>query len=160
MRYWVVAALLTVLASCLTPSDPEAPADLETSSFKQELSVCTSTCDRPTYNGVPVSCASNYGCYGGSDGVICGPYWQFIPCEPDTPPSPCGNGTCEPSLGENTSSCSADCYCGNGTCDSGESAYSCEQDCGFCGDGYCTSEESYWGTCEIDCGGWCGQYQC
>ncbi len=122
MRSLAVTALLAILASCLTETDEQRRAELETSSFTQELSACASSCDPPLYNGVPVSCASNAGCYGGPDGVACGPSWQFIACEPA---SACGNEICEDGLGEDSSSCPSDCFCGNGTCDSGEQPNTC-----------------------------------
>ena len=128
MRYLVVTALLAILASCLTQSDEQIRADLEkTSSFTQELSVCVSSCDSP-YNGVPVSCASNYGCYSDGDGAYCwqGSYWQDVNCVPGPV---CGNYSCE--AGENLSNCPQDCdYCGNGYCGPNESGGGCPQDCG------------------------------
>ena len=52
--------------------------------------------------------------------------------------SSCGNGVCEPGLGENCSSCSQDCIggyyrgtskCGNGICEDGENCETCPYDC-------------------------------
>jgi hypothetical protein len=45
----------------------------------------------------------------------------------------CGNGICQPELGETFQSCPADCKCGNGICEVGETA-SCPQDCQECVD--------------------------
>lgn len=56
---------------------------------------------------------------------------------------PCGNGTCQPGLGETCSSCEADCgacSCGDGVCTDSEDCTTCAQDCGecpACGDTVC-----------------------
>ena len=41
----------------------------------------------------------------------------------------CGNGTCDPQFGEDSYSCSQDCYCGDGVCEGSESSKSCATDC-------------------------------
>jgi hypothetical protein len=74
----------------------------------------------------------------------------------------CGNGRCETSCNESSSTCSIDCpVCGNGVCESLENSCGCPNDCGFdpccgafCGDGICQDScgESIW-TCPGDCGG-------
>ncbi len=152
MKHLLLAALLASFAACMS-DDPEAlRADLETSVATQELSVCASSCDPPTYSGVPVSCASNYGCYSDAGGAYCwqGYYWQNVYCAPA--PQPCGNGVCDP--GETYTTCPADCpSCGDGTCASNESVNNCQQDCaGTCGDGICNwyFESEY--SCHSDCG--------
>lgn len=131
MRYLAVTALLAILASCLTESDEQRRAELETSSFTQELSVCATTCP----GGAVVSCASNYGCYSDSAGAYCwqGSYWQMELCG-------------DPVV-----------YCGNGTCDWNETPSSCLADCGYCGDGICSSTEDRW-SCWSDCES-CGPYE-
>ena len=79
----------------------------------------------------------------------------------------CGNGACEPGLGETSSNCPADCgpttYCGDHICNGSETSYSCPGDCGppptYCGDGVCNgSETSY--SCPGDCGSGCYAYPC
>ncbi len=152
MKLLALAVLVTLLSACMS-DDPEAlRADLETSVATQELSVCSSSCDPPTYNGVPVSCASNYGCYSDPAGAYCwqGSYWQNVYCTPAPPP--CGNGVCD--AGENTDNCPSDCPpCGNGICNDNENAWSCPNDCNICGDGICGPNESSY--CYDDCGYYC-----
>lgn len=51
----------------------------------------------------------------------------------------CGDGICDPSIGEDSDNCPTDCYCGDGICDPFEDAGgSCSSDCGsgaVCGNG-------------------------
>ncbi len=71
----------------------------------------------------------------------------------------CGNGLCEPQLGENPLTCPIDCghSCGNGICEPqyGENPRTCPVDCRgpICGNGIC---ERHLGenerNCRIDCG--------
>jgi hypothetical protein len=85
-------------------------------------------------------------------------------CEGECPcrVEPCGDGTCDASIGESCGTCTQDCgtcvVCGNGSCDAsvGESCETCEQDCGpcsTCGNGICDNGESD-DDCAQDCG--CG----
>jgi hypothetical protein len=70
----------------------------------------------------PLECNSN---------GTCDPYETHISCPADCPgPSDCGNLICE--SGE--TGCAGDCFCGNGTCDVsiGENSTSCEADCPIC----------------------------
>lgn len=72
----------------------------------------------------------------------------------------CGDGICQPELGESLLTCPQDCggggtTCGNGICDPGETPQTCPQDCGIvivCGDHICQSPEDCH-SCPIDCGG-------
>lgn len=73
----------------------------------------------------------------------------------------CGNKLCE--TGETCYSCNNDCpsclinECGNGTCENGENSATCSADCtdtSTCGDGVCQSNE-YCYSCSSDCGA-CG----
>ena len=80
----------------------------------------------------------------------------------------CGDGFCDPSVGENCSTCFADCgkcaTCGDGTCQTTESCSSCPGDCGTCPtcpDGYCNGTEDC-ESCAADCGECpgCGDKKC
>jgi hypothetical protein len=80
----------------------------------------------------------------------------------------CGNGFCEPWLGENATNCPNDCgsapICGNGVCEVGENSTTCPNDCGqsaYCGDGSCNNGENC-STCSQDCGicPTCGNGRC
>lgn len=140
----VLAVLFT--ASCMTTDNEQRREELETTSFSQELSVCSSSCDPPTYNGQPVSCASNYTCYSDQAGAYCwtGWYWYEVHC---TPATLCPNGTCDTGAGESSWSCPQDCGppCGDGICNGSENSSSCPQDCGGgpqCGNGVCEAGEA------------------
>jgi hypothetical protein len=70
----------------------------------------------------------------------------------------CGDGTC--GAGEDSFSCSTDCFCGDAICQADESASGCPSDCGSCGDGACSAEIGETpATCEADCGH-CGNGVC
>lgn len=140
-----IVSVLAILfiASCMTTEDDPRRAELETSTVSQELSVCSSSCDPPTYDGNPVACASNYGCYSDAGGAYCwtGWYWNEVYCVPGG--NPCGNGICETWAGESSWNCQQDCGppCGDGICSPGEN---CPQDCGSgpqCGNGVCEAGE-------------------
>ena len=70
----------------------------------------------------------------------------------------CGDGICDPSLGETTNTCPSDChpqgYCGDGICDPdlGESTITCPGDCPLtCGDGFCNVAGGELQSCPQDC---------
>lgn len=66
----------------------------------------------------------------------------------------CGDGTCQPQVGEAASSCRSDCgYCTDGVCYGSETPSSCYSDC-HCGDGYCDPSIENSGNCS-DCYGSC-----
>ncbi len=78
----------------------------------------------------------------------------------------CGNGQCE--SGESSFSCPQDCgqikpVCGNGKCENGESSESCPKDCGppkpVCGNNKCEPGEDA-NTCPFDCGPGSCKNQC
>jgi hypothetical protein len=78
----------------------------------------------------------------------------------------CGNGQCDPQVGE-CGSCSIDCgeiTCGDlfcSECELEDPDFACPFDCGGCGNGTCepgTGEDCI--TCEIDCGECCGDGIC
>jgi hypothetical protein len=72
----------------------------------------------------------------------------------------CGNGVCDTSCGESSSTCWSDCpRCGDGLCQSGENSSNCCTDCARCGNGLCEKScgESTW-TCSTDCT--CGNGLC
>lgn len=150
----VLAVLFT--ASCMTTEDDSRREQLETTSVSQELSVCSSSCDQPTYNGQPVSCASNYTCYSDAGGAYCwtGSYWNAVYC---TPLELCPNGTCDTGAGESSWNCPQDCGppCGDGICNGYENSSSCPQDCGGgpqCGNGICEAGEAPpQCDCQSDC---------
>ncbi len=63
----------------------------------------------------------------------------------------CGNGTCNPAVGENCNNCPGDCgpCCGNGLCDFGEHCATCFVDCnGGCPAGQCNQGSCGPGFCE------------
>jgi cysteine-rich repeat protein len=82
---------------------------------------------------------------------------------------PCGDGFCDTALGENCTTCAADCAatpscappCGDGVCDAalGEDCTTCDADCGatpacsaVCGDGSCdTTVGENCTSCPADC---------
>jgi hypothetical protein len=78
---------------------------------------------------------------------------------PPPPPGYCGDGVCDPALGESTITCPGDCppppgYCGDGTCDPGlgESTVTCPGDCPLvCGDGFCNIAGGELQSCPSDC---------
>lgn len=69
---------------------------------------------------------------------------------------PCGNGVCEPGLGESASTCPFDCHsCGDGICAWGpENTTNCPGDCLVCGNGSCDFPEDS-NSCPDDCGFQC-----
>ena len=70
----------------------------------------------------------------------------------------CGNGVCEPAIGETMSTCFRDCSCGNGICDGTDTRYNCLQDCS-CGDRTCQPQYGeHWSNCSTDCH--CGNHTC
>jgi len=75
----------------------------------------------------------------------------------------CGNGKCEPTLGETQNNCLTDCHCGDGLCyPKQENKFSCAKDCCICGDGTCDvigCGESP-NTCIADCPASCGDAKC
>lgn len=63
----------------------------------------------------------------------------------------CGDGSCQPLLGETESNCAVDCTrCASGVCSVLENVNTCYADC-HCGDGVCEPEESLF-SCPMDCG--------
>lgn len=115
----VIAA--AVFAGCLNP-DVSTAGDGNVSTAQQELTTCTSSCNPPTYNGVPVSCTSGSSCTSSPGGVSClqnDGSWATTSCTP----SVCGDAYCD--AGERASgACPADCpvcpvgkvdCCGDGT---------------------------------------------
>ena len=66
----------------------------------------------------------------------------------------CGNGRCQPDLGETLDSCPGDCRCGNEVCEAliGEDHDTCPADCALCGDRVCEGDlgEDH-GNCPADC---------
>jgi hypothetical protein len=75
----------------------------------------------------------------------------------------CGNGTCEPELGENALNCPVDCsgVCGDGYCTHDETNQTCPEDCpADCGDAYCDPETETVANCPADCGPVCGDGYC
>jgi hypothetical protein len=149
MKGFLWAMALVAVVGCLdtgvsTTSDPKV------STAEQADSTCSSTCDPPTYNGVPVSCTTSDTCISDANGVDCRytNYWIHISCQPYVP---CGNGVCDP--GETPENCPADCnWCGNGVCNGNETYQSCPSDCP-CGDGFCADDEHT--SCPTDCWWWC-----
>jgi hypothetical protein len=106
---------------------------------------------------------------GGAPALVCPIPVKGEPPSGYTQCMSCGNGYCEPGLGETSSNCPSDCgpyyYCGDGLCTSGEYAGNCMTDC-HCGNGVC---DAGWGetssTCPGDCstgggGGGCYIYPC
>jgi len=73
---------------------------------------------------------------------------------PDPQLCACGNGTCEPNLGETTATCAKDCgsRCGDGACNGAETGDRCYADCGACGNGRCELNEVLQMDCPADCG--------
>lgn len=66
----------------------------------------------------------------------------------------CGDGSCDVSARESSSSCAEDCgsHCGDGACNGDETNTSCYEDCGVCGNGVCESYEVNRLSCCQDCG--------
>lgn len=65
----------------------------------------------------------------------------------------CGNGVCQPEIGETPLNCNADCHsCGDTICGVGENVNNCYTDCS-CGDGVCVPPENGWncGDCPPPC---------
>jgi hypothetical protein len=64
----------------------------------------------------------------------------------------CGNALCEPSTGENVTTCAKDCkVCGDMICSSPYESKSNCFDCAVCGDNLCTTGETA-ENCSLDCG--------
>jgi hypothetical protein len=122
-----MAMAMITLAGCVDTS-VSATDGLKVSTAEQGLSTCSSSCDPPAYNGVPVSCSSNEFCFSDAGGVYCG-YGGDLAASYCTEIM-CPNGTCEP--GENSDNCPADC-----------------PPPPPCGDGYCAPDEH--DTCQADC---------
>lgn len=151
----LVGSVMMMVSAAACLDQPGAGFDEKTATIDQALVVCSSSCDRPTYNGQPVACASNTYCFGAAEGAYClqdnGTY-AFVGCTAAPSNPVCGDGRCD--AGE---SCIADCgpVCGDGICSAGES---CSADCGpppgpVCGDGICEVSEHGW--CNSDCWWWC-----
>jgi hypothetical protein len=115
----IIYILLLGLAACATEIAQDGE-ETQVSETTQELSVCISTCDPPTYDGVLVSCSSNNSCFSSSDGAYClqdSGYWQSVKCRLAVPPPPpppptgpvCGNGICEGGEGVPQCDCVQDC---------------------------------------------------
>jgi hypothetical protein len=157
MKALLIAGLAVALYGCFTP-DSDTIAEEKLATAEQQIVVCSSSCDPPTYNGSPVACASNSYCYSDAGGAYCldnSGNWASALC---TPNIPCGNGVCD--SGENPGNCPQDCQsCGNGACDYGETAWTCPSDCNFCGDGICSFGEDQW-SCWTDCRPSCYPWQC
>jgi len=91
------------------------------------------------------------------DGV-CDDNESYLTCPEDCELTSCGNGICEPELGENPDNCWEDCapptppesYCGDGVCDEDENWAYCQEDCSVCGDGFCSKTETP-ENCLLDC---------
>lgn len=134
---------LLALVGCLnaSPSGDEA----KVSTVDQEVQSCTSSCDPPAYNGVPVSCTSNVVCVSQTEGVGCLADDQTTVNVTYCAPIVCGDHVCTRPY-ENATGCPGDCaWCGDGICTApGETTSTCPEDCGCptgqaacCGDGIC-----------------------
>jgi len=99
----------------------------------------------------------NIGCEPGECAAGCKQDCSFVLC--------CGNGVCDPAMGENNINCSTDCggNCGNNKCDPSDCS-NCSTDCTAsecCGNGVCDlvmGENNV--NCPKDCGGDCGNNKC
>jgi hypothetical protein len=117
-------------------------------------------------------------CNGGAGNGVCEPGESCDNCYEDCFAFCCPDGGCQAWLGEDCSTCSADCgaCCPNGACDHGETQSTCCQDCGCpsgqtcqsgacvsdpcsCGDTHCNCGETSV-TCCQDCGASCGDGAC
>jgi hypothetical protein len=94
-------------ADCGTPCSPTEPTEV--------------TCD----DGVDNDCDGFVDC----DDTDCA-------VDPACVEDPCGDGVCDPGIGENCDTCAADCpsgadgpFCGNGVCEPTEDCVSCAADC-------------------------------
>jgi len=112
---------LSVLAGCLNSAPRVDEANVST--IDQEVQTCTSSCDAPTYNGVPVSCTSNVVCISQAEGVGCLNDDQTTVAITYCAPLRCGDFVCTRPY-EDVQSCPGDCPCPAG-----------ERNC--CGDGIC-----------------------
>ncbi len=134
----------------------------------QKASCPNTVCDTPWES--TANCCSD--CYQAA--TMCGDGSCDSLCENNATCSVdchCGNGACEPALGETFTNCCTDCKsCGNGFCDTVnpggcadwvlETAGSCCWDCHVCGNGTCDSCESST-TCINDCPPSChGNFSC
>ena len=120
MKLLFCTMVMITFAGCVEPAVSTAD-EPKVSTVEQGLSLCSSTCDPPTYNGVAVGCSSNSYCISAPEAAYClqdDGSWYTAACA--TPP-PCGDGIC--SSGEDHWSCPEDC----GACPAGTA------DC--CGDG-------------------------
>lgn len=133
MKLLFCTMVMIGFAGCVEPAASTAD-ESKVSTVEQGLSLCSSTCDPPTYNGVAVGCASNTYCISAPEAAYC--------------------------LQDNGSWYTAACAtgpvvrCGDGTCSAGEDHGSCPADCGpVCGDGICEVSEHGW--CNSDCWWWC-----
>src|SRR5512140_3764105 len=128
MKSLLCAMIMVTFAGCLE-TDTLTTDEVNVSTTEQGLSTCTTSCDRPTYNGIPVSCTSEFYCISAPEAAYClqadGTYAAAY-CA--TGPV-CGDGICD--TGE-SQTCPSDCgpVCGNGICERGE-LRSCPDDCGI-----------------------------
>ena len=154
------AVLTGALAGCFTP-ESDAITDEKLATAEQQIVVCSSSCDPPTYNGSPVACASNSYCFSDAAGAYCldnNGNWASATCALGGGGVPCGNGVCGP--GEDPGNCPQDCIsCGNGVCDYGDTSWNCPSDCPTCGDGICGYGEDQW-SCWSDCRPSCYPFMC
>lgn len=134
MRTLWIAVIAVALVGCFTPESEELTEE-KYSTAEQKLSVCSSDCAPPIYNGSPVACASNIFCSSDAAGAYClnnNGSWTTVSCT--AAPVPCGDGIC--GAGENSSNCPVDCpppsgpVCGDGVCESPERRLTCPEDCG------------------------------
>jgi hypothetical protein len=162
MRTVAISILAALLVGCFNPEDE--PREEKYATTAQELVVCSSSCDPPTYNGSPVACASNTYCFSDAGGAYClngDGSWQVAAC---TTGVYCGDGICNGNEDWTTcGDCSPPIYCGDGICNGNEDWTTCG-DCPppqpFCGDGVCDAGETRF-NCPSDCdfggctGRWC-----
>ena len=120
MKFRFGLITLLALSGCVNSAPRVDEANVST--VDQEVQTCTSSCDPPTYNGVPVSCTSNVVCISQSNGVGCLNDDQTTVSITYCIPIGCGDGVCTRPY-EDAQSCPSEC------CPAGQS------DC--CGDGLC-----------------------